>query len=208
VHPDGDRRSGHHRAQQEQPRAGPDDVDEPLHEEASLPLAIVHQRPHDDAVELFLHRMREDLLERIDRDADGLAFARGDPGDRLEQPAGGWGQADRHLVDDVCVQDSVDVVDVSEDRPRRDSLGLLWRREVPDDPEPEPGMLLHAVGEILRQVAGADHEHVARVATLGAVPGECGAQEQPADQGDRRLGDEQQCQEEAADIGLLDEEER
>ncbi len=137
-----------------------------------------------------------------------LPFAGREAGDGLEVLRGGRRQAHGHLVDDLGVEDVLDVLDAAEDRPRDHRSPLARRGQVADDLHPQPGVALDAVGEVLGEAARPGDQHESRVVALAPDGLEHVAQDDPAGERDRRLRDEQEGQEQAADVLLLEDEER
>ena len=72
---------------------------------------------------------------------------------------------------------------------------------------PSPGWLSTRSAKLCARRAGSGHEHVARIPPEAPVALEDPPQDQPADERDGWLRDEQEDEEEAADVGALDDEE-
>ena len=80
--------------------------------------------------------------------------------------------------------------------------------QVTDRSEAELDVAGDRVGECAGGRVGADDQHVARVVAARPQPHEDGPDPRPRQEGQRGLAREQQEQEEAADVGELDQEER
>ena len=63
------------------------------------------------------------------------------------------------------------LIDRAEHGSRDDRLWLLGSRKVAHDSEPEPGVPLDAIGEVLGQLTRPNDDHESRIAAMGAVPG-------------------------------------
>ena len=73
-------RAQEQRAEDHEPDGGAGDIDQPLDDEPQLVLLVVDEGAHEEALELLLVGARQHLLDRVERDPDGLALVGGKPG--------------------------------------------------------------------------------------------------------------------------------
>ena len=205
---EGDRGADEERAEEDQADGGPDDVHEALQEQADLALAVVDERADEEPIELLLHRAGKDLLDRVDRHADRLPLAGRQPGDRLQVAGSRCGGRQTATSSTTCewkissmspIGPRIGRVTTVSFSPGTVRCPMIW--------SPRPGWLSTRSAKLCARVPVAGHEHVARIAPEAAVALEDPPQDQPADERDRWLRDEEEDEEEAADVGALDDEE-
>ena len=181
-----------------------------LHEEANLALAVVDERAHQEPVELLVESARQDLLHRIDRDADGLPLAGRDAGDRLEELRGLRRQADGDLVDHARMQDHPRCRRPSPrmGRDTTDRRPLAGAARCPMICMPSPGWLSTRSANACASCPVPATIMYRESRPLRRFHSKAERRSEAADKGDQWLCDEEEGEEEAADIGQLQEEER
>ncbi len=206
VELDRERQEGHQGRQNDHQDGGADDVDQSLDGQAHGAIRAIRQRVHAHAVDALELAHREYALHRGDGDPHDLAFLLADVDRLLDQLLHREGQAYRHLVHDLAVQDRLEVVDHAQQGPVENDVVL--RRigsEVADHDQTQVGMALHQIGEGHRAGAGAQHQHVPDVAPVVARKDQDLPHDDPDADGGGGQGREDHDQQQPAYVRQLEE---
>ena len=183
------------------------DVDEPFGRQRHAAIRTRDEGEDRRPVELLDPADRDRAAEDVHRNPDDLPFFLADATDRVDQAPLLEGQADRDLVDDPAVEDALELVEHAEALPwTPDRLEGLVGEET-GDPETELGMALEGRRELLGPLIRAQNEHVPKVAPLPPEAFHHQSDDDACRDRHGRLDREEDEEEQAADIGQLEQEE-